>query len=99
CHQDHGRDSPIAANLDGSHFVTGRPEVLARILLSGKEGAIGLMPPAGAAMSDEEVAAIMTFIRASWSNRAPPVQPASVKEWRAAYAHRETPWTEKELEQ
>jgi len=99
CHQDHGRDSPIAANLDGSRFVTGRPEVLARILLSGKEGAIGLMPPAGAAMSDEEVAAIMTFVRASWSNRAPPVQAASVKEWRAAYAHRETPWTEKELEQ
>jgi len=99
CHQDHGRDSPIAANLDGSRFVTGRPEVLARILLSGKEGAIGLMPPAGAAMSDEEVAAIMTFVRASWSNRASPVQAASVKEWRAAYAHRETPWTEKELEQ
>ncbi len=99
CHQAQGRDSAIASNLDGSRFVGGRPEVLARILLSGKEGAIGLMPPAGAAMSDEELASIMTYIRASWSNRAAPVQPASVKEWRAAYAHRQTPWTEKELEQ
>jgi len=99
CHQEHGRDSPIASNLDGSRFVNGRPEVLARILLSGKEGAIGLMPPAGAAMSDDEVASIMTYIRASWGNRAAPVQPAAVKEWRAAYAHRQTPWTEEELAQ
>lgn len=99
CHQAQGRGSAIAANLDGSHFVVGRPDVLARILLSGKEGAIGLMPPAGAAMSDEEVASIMTYIRGSWGNRAAAVQPASVKEWRAAYAHRQTPWTDKELEQ
>lgn len=97
CHQEAGRGSDIAANLDGSKYVTGRPEILARILLSGKEGAIGLMPPAGAAMSEEEVAAIMTYIRGHWSNRAPAVSPASVKEWRAAYAHRQTPWTEKEL--
>src|SRR5690606_14647790 len=98
CHLETGRGSAAAANLSGSHFVTGRPEVLARILLSGKEGKIGLMPPAGATMSDEELASVLTYIRGSFGNTASPVQPAAIKEWRAAYAHRKTPWTEAELE-
>jgi mono/diheme cytochrome c family protein len=99
CHLETGRGSAAAANLAGSHFVNGRPEVLARILLSGKEGKIGLMPPAGATMSDEELASVLTYIRGSFGNTASPVQPAAIKEWRAAYAYRKTPWTEQELEQ
>lgn len=99
CHLEAGRGSTVAADLAGSHFVNGRPDVLARILLSGKEGKIGLMPPAGATMSDEELASVLTYIRGSFGNRAAPVLPAAIKEWRAAYAHRQTPWTEEELEQ
>jgi mono/diheme cytochrome c family protein len=99
CHLEQGRGSEIASNLDGSRFATGRPDLFARILLNGKEGDIGLMPPAGAAMSDEELASVMTYIRASWSNRAAPVLPSAIKEWRDATSHRETPWTAKELEQ
>jgi len=98
CHSDEGRGAAIARDLAGSRFVTGRPEILARILLSGKEGQIGLMPPAGSSLSDDELAAVMTFIRASWGNSAPPVQPDMAREWRAAYAHRKVPWTDEELE-
>jgi mono/diheme cytochrome c family protein len=79
CHLETGRGSTAAANLAGSHFVNGRPEVLARILLSGKEGKIGLMPPAGATMSDEELASVLTYIRGSFGNTASPVQPAAIK--------------------
>jgi mono/diheme cytochrome c family protein len=32
----------------------------ARILLAGKEGAIGLMPPLASALSDEQIAAVLT---------------------------------------
>lgn len=97
CHSEQGRGSAIAKDLAGSPLVIGRSDIVGRILLSGKEGSVGLMPPAGAAMSDEEVAAIVTFIRGSWGNRAGPVGPEMVSEWRAAYAHRETPWTDEEL--
>ena len=99
CHSEQGRGLAIAKDLAGSSYVTGRPEILARILLSGKEGSVGLMPPAGAALSDDELASVMTFIRGSWENRASPIQAAMVSEWRAAYAHREVPWTDRELEQ
>jgi len=98
CHQPTGRGAgTLATDLDGSVFVNGSPDAFARILLNGKEGSIGLMPPAGAAMSDDEVAAIITYVRGAWSNRATPVEPAAVKEWRQAYRHRQTPWTAEEL--
>ena len=99
CHTAQGRGSTIAKDLAGSREVNAQPDVLARILLSGKEGSIGLMPPAGAAMSDQELASIMTFVRGSWGNTSSPVQPDTIKEWRAAYAHRKTPWTDEELAQ
>jgi mono/diheme cytochrome c family protein len=98
CHLEAGRGSTVAADLAGSRFVTGRPDMLARILLSGMEGKMGLMPPAGTAMADEELASVLTYIRGSFGNAAAPIQPAAIKEWRAAYAHRKTPWTEAELE-
>ncbi|HWJ69554.1 MAG TPA: c-type cytochrome [Sphingobium sp.] len=99
CHLAEGRGAKgVAADLAGSHFVLASPDVVVRILLSGKEGAIGLMPPAGATMTDEEVAAVVTYVRGSWGNKASAVLPAAVREWRSAYAHRKTPWTEPELE-
>ena len=63
-----------------------------------KQGQIGLMPPLGGAMSDEEVAAVLTYVRQSFGNRAAPVPPAAVKEWRLAFAHRTTPWSEKDID-
>jgi len=99
CHMPEGQGVPgVGAVLAGSPFVTGNPNVTVRILLHGKEGPIGLMPPAGQSMSDEEIAAVTTYIRQSFGNIASPVPPAGVKEWRQAYTHRATPWTPDELE-
>lgn len=98
CHLPEGRGAgSLAADLAGSPFVTGNPDIGVRILTAGKEGAIGLMPPAGAAMTDEELAGVLTYIRGAFGNTAAPVPVAGVKEWRAAYAHRATPWTAQEL--
>ena len=46
------------------------PNAVIRVLLSGKEGTIGLMPPVGATYDDEQIAAVLTFVRRSWGNAA-----------------------------
>ena len=37
--------------------------------LNGKEGPIGLMPPIGVVLSDEQIAAVLTYIRREWGQR------------------------------
>jgi mono/diheme cytochrome c family protein len=98
CHQLQGQGAPnVAVPLAGSKKVIATGHIPVRILTNGYEGKIGLMPPLGAAMSDEELAATLTYVRQSWGNTGTPVPPAAVKEWRLAFAHRATPWTEIEL--
>jgi mono/diheme cytochrome c family protein len=100
CHSAEGQGIANAgAPLAGSRYVTARsPSALVRILMAGKEGKIGLMPPAGATMSEEELASVLTYIRGSWGNNAAPVAPAEIREWRQMYAARKTPWTDAELQ-
>ena len=69
------------------------------MLLSGKEGTIGLMPPVGATYSDDQIAAVLTFVRRSFGNTAPPVDPLSVLEVRGLTKARNKPWTDDELKQ
>ena len=98
CHQPDGMGKEkIAPALVQSPYVLGSAAVTARILLAGKEGSIGLMPPLAATLSDEQMAALLTFIRREWGNTASPVTPADVKEVRGLTASRKTPWTEADL--
>ncbi len=99
CHQAEGQGLPhIAAALAGSRYVTGSGEVAVRVLTNGKEGSIGTMPPMGATMTDEELAGVLTYIRASFGNTASPIHPAEADEWRQANAYHKNPWTEKVLD-
>lgn len=99
CHQLQGQgQASIAPPLAGSRRATASGDVPVRILTNGLEGTIGLMPPLGSAMSDEEVAAVLTYVRQSWGNTGAPLPPAAVKEWRLAFAHRTTPWSEKDID-
>jgi mono/diheme cytochrome c family protein len=41
------------------------------------------MPPYSHLLKDEEVAAVVTYLRASWGNRAPPVSSAQVNRYRS----------------
>ena len=100
CHQQDGRgQDKLAPPLAGSAMVTGSPGVPIRVLLNGKEGRVGLMPPIGAALSDEQVAAVLTFIRREWGHAAAPVDADQVRAIRAAEAGRQQPWTDSELRQ
>jgi mono/diheme cytochrome c family protein len=99
CHQDQGQGAPrVAAALAGSKIVTGRPDMPLRVLLNGKDGSIGEMPPLGQSLNDEQLAQVLTYIRGSFGNSAAPISPALSKEFRLLYAFRKKPWTDKELE-
>ncbi len=107
CHQDDGRG--VAGNyppLDGSSWATGRPDVLAALLLAGLEGPVevdgvtydNVMPP-WRHLSDQQLAAVMTYVRGSWSNRAPPVPPELVTAVRERHGDRRSAWRVAELEE
>ncbi|MBC3918520.1 cytochrome c oxidase subunit II [Undibacterium sp. CY18W] len=77
CHQATGKGVPGAfPALDGSAVVTGPKEAQVGIVLNGKAG----MPAWKATLSDTEIAAVITYTRNSWSNKAEQniVQPAEV---------------------
>jgi mono/diheme cytochrome c family protein len=98
CHQPDGRgQEKVAANLIGSALALAPPEIPARILLNGKEGPIGLMPPVGQVFTDEQIAAVLTYVRREWGQTGTPVDAATIKAVRAATAGRARPWTNEEL--
>jgi mono/diheme cytochrome c family protein len=51
----------------------------------------------GAALPDDDLAAVLTYIRQSWGNKASAITPEQVKAVRAAVGSRSQPWTAAEL--
>lgn len=87
CHGAAGAGIPgLFPPLAGAEQVTGDKDELINILLAGKSGEItvkgqkynGMMPAFGT-MTDEEVAAVATYIRSSFGNTADAVTPDQVK--------------------
>ena len=98
CHGDDGKGrTGLGPTLIGSQFALAPPVVPIRILLQGKEGSVGLMPPLGATLTDEQIAGALTYVRRQWGNAADPVDPNTVKDVRTATAGRTRPWTNDEL--
>jgi mono/diheme cytochrome c family protein len=98
CHMPDGRGQErVAASLVGSEFALAAAEVPIRILLHGKEGDISLMPPLGAMLDDEQVAAVLTYVRREWGQPGAPVAPETVTAVRKDTAGRPRPWTNDEL--
>ena len=98
CHQPDGRGmEKLAPPLVGSAYALASPTVPVRILLHGKEGSIGLMPPVGQIFTDEQIAAVLTYVRREWGQRGDPVDAATVGSVRAATKDRTRPWTDGEL--
>lgn len=97
CHGGRGEGIEGAVPpLDGSEWVRGNPQALVRIVLHGFEGDAGVMPAHGY-MSDEEVAAILTYIRQSWSNNAQPITIETVADIRKTTQDHHGEWTSDEL--
>ncbi|MBI2948659.1 MAG: c-type cytochrome [Verrucomicrobia bacterium] len=105
CHQPHGNGQEgLAPPLANSEWAIGSEERLIRISLQGLRGPIKvgdktyqMEMPALAILEDEQIAAVLTYIRREWGNAAPPVDPKAVAKVRAETAKREDAWTEAEL--
>lgn len=107
CHNNDGTGKPNQApTFVGSEWVLGSPARLIRIPLSGLAGVIMVkgerwelsMPAMGAALSDEDLAAVLTYMRQSWGNKATAITPEQVKAVRAEAGSRSQPWSGPELE-
>ncbi len=103
CHQANAQGLPGSfPPLVDSEWLKGDPRTPIRILLDGLAGAVhvkgavynGNMPAWGSTMSDEEIAAVLSYVRGLAN--APPVDAGMVKEVRAA-GRRAEPWTEPAL--
>jgi len=100
CHQPNGQGlAGLAPSLIYSNWVLGDERILARIVLNGKVRENLIMPPWKAALDDDSIAALLTFVRRSWGNEADPVPPASVAAVRSAVATRDEPFTEADLQE
>src|SRR5207245_5394498 len=98
CHQPDGRgEDKRAPTLIGAAFTLGPAEIPIRILLNGKEGAVGLMPSLGSNLNDEQIANVLTYVRREWGQAAAAVDAGTVKSVRALSAGRSRPWTDDEL--
>ena len=58
-----------------------------------------VMAPLGEVLKDEQIANVISYVRADWGNAASEVQPELVAKVRAATAARKTYWTAAELQQ
>jgi mono/diheme cytochrome c family protein len=106
CHQVNGMGVPNQyPPLAGSEWVTGSEERVVRIVLHGLNGPItvagkeynNVMAPLGT-LRDDQIANVISYVRASWGNTASEVQPETVAKVRADTAGRNTFWTAAELE-
>ena len=109
CHQPSGMGTPgMFPPLGGSEWVNaeGHQRII-RIVLNGLSGPIevsgaqfnNVMLPWRDTLKDEEIAAVLTFIRSEWGNKSDAVPAAEVTAVRKATEGRSTPWTADELKQ
>ena len=87
CHGQNGEGTAAGPPLAGSEWVNGPAENLIRIQLRGLQGPIVVKGqtyniPAGMAplayQTDDQIAAVLTYVRNSFGNSAPAVTPAQV---------------------
>lgn len=106
CHQSTGLGlAGTYPPLAGSEWLLNNPEVPIRIVLHGLQGPITVkgaqfnnaMTPFADQLSDEEIAAVISYERSSWGNNASPITADQVKQVRAATSSQTTPWKPDDL--
>jgi glucose/arabinose dehydrogenase/mono/diheme cytochrome c family protein len=106
CHQPNGQGMEgLAPPLVDSEWVNGQVENLPRIVTNGLTGPLKVngtswsleMPPIGAALNDEQVAGVLTYIRREWEHTASPVSVEEVTKVRSQHKDRTKAWTMDEL--
>ena len=108
CHGPDGQGLPVgpqkmAPPLAGSKFATGDPAVFALIVLKGiqkeTQQYLGIMAPLEAALDDPKLAAVMTYVRSNFGNKAPAVTTEEVKAFRAKWQDVKAPSARAKLEE
>ncbi|MCB0685652.1 MAG: HEAT repeat domain-containing protein [Saprospiraceae bacterium] len=109
CHQPDGNglESSGFPPLAGTEWVLGNQDRLIKVVLKAMMGPIEIkgktypgnvpMTPFGGLMNDEEIAAVLTFVRNSFTNRASVISAARVKEIREQVADKKGFYTSEEL--
>jgi mono/diheme cytochrome c family protein/glucose/arabinose dehydrogenase len=109
CHQPDGKGLPASGfpPLTGSKWVTGNQDRLIKLVLKGMIGPIEVagknypgqvpMTPFGSMLKDDEIAAVITYVRNSFGNNAPVVTAARVKQVRATVKNKTGFYSPQEL--
>ncbi|MEP2774336.1 MAG: PA14 domain-containing protein [Luteolibacter sp.] len=107
CHGAEGEGATGGAfpPLAESPWVEGDPGRAISIVLKGLTGPVEVngkpfnleMPPQGTALDDSTIAAILTYVRSSWGNKADKLTPEMVKVVRESLTSRDDPWTAGEI--
>jgi mono/diheme cytochrome c family protein len=109
CHQANGMGLEASGfpPLAGTEWVNGEEEKLIKLTLKGLMGPIEVlgkaypgqvpMTPFGGLLNDEEVAAVLTFVRNSFGNQSSAISPDKVAAVRAAIENKKGFYTPAEL--
>ncbi len=109
CHQPDGRGLSASQfpPLAGTNWVLGSEERLIKLVLKGLMGPIEVlghhypgqvpMTPYESMLDNEEIAAVLTYVRNSFGNQASPVQPEKVKEVRDSISDKKGFYAPEEL--
>ena len=101
CHQGSGLGvAGVFPPLSGAEWVLGDEKILTNILLHGVNGEMvvkgntykGAMP-AWKSLSDDELAAVLSYIRSDWGNAAPPIKAETIKSQRELTKSRTEPYS------
>ncbi|MGA7215978.1 MAG: cytochrome c [Terrimicrobiaceae bacterium] len=111
CHQATGLGVPGQfPPLAGSEFVLSQDwhgdNHIVKIVLNGLQGPVtvkgqqfnNVMAPWGNVLKDEQIAAVLTYVRNEWGNKAPPITKDFVAKIRDQTKERTEAWTLKELQ-
>jgi mono/diheme cytochrome c family protein len=104
CHGSEGKAivPNMAPNLAGSAYVNGPSERLSMLVLNGIQYPgtyLGQMISWKASLTDDQIAGVLTYVRASFGNSAPPITAAMIKGARDKHGPRNTPYSRAELDQ
>jgi mono/diheme cytochrome c family protein/glucose/arabinose dehydrogenase len=109
CHQADGKGLEAAGfpPLNGSKWVTGNEDRLIKLVMKGLYGPIEVngkqypgqvpMTPYAGMLKDDEMAAVLTYVRNAFGNKAPAVTPEKVKAIRASIKDKTGFYTPDEL--
>ncbi len=107
CHATDGKGANNGAfpPLAGSPWIEGNPKRSIAIVLNGLHGPIEVkgktynleMPPQGAALSNEQILAILNYVNTAWGNKGETIPRDLVRVTRSEFESRTQPWTAPEL--